>query len=443
MAKNSSIFVCTNCGGEFPKWAGQCATCSEWNTLEESAVAVSEQRASMGAGNAKPAKAKKLSEIDLRKAKRVSSGFLEFDRVLGGTDSKFGFVQGEVVLVSGDPGVGKSTLLLQTLRNLAEDGLKVLYVSAEESENQIALRAKRVFGKVKKDENFEIMSSFDVDSIIASLGKNSPDFVVIDSIQTISSQESRGIAGGIAQVKASAIKLVNYAKSNNVTLLIVGHINKEGNVAGPKTLEHLVDAVFQMEGDERSGFRLIRSLKNRFGTTNEVGILGLDDKGMTDITDAASYFVSKDNTAGVCRSAILEGNRVIVVEIQALTNNTVFSQPKRVAQGISNAKLQVICAILQKHAKVKLYDKDVYINVAGGLRVNDPAVDLAVALAISSSVKSKKIPASTAVLGELSLTGNIGSVTRESSRVKELKRMGYSKVVGASSGYISAVIKGI
>jgi len=448
MARSNSVFVCSNCGNEFPRWSGQCPSCDAWNTLEESEIYGVEQSLSSSTGNRKALKARTLSQIDLKNSRRISSGFSEFDRVLGGTGTgtgkgvgaEFGFLEGEVVLISGDPGIGKSTLLLQVLASLAEAGHKCLYASAEESEGQIAVRAKRIFGDLVKDKNFRILSTFDVDSIIDILKKDPVKFLVVDSIQTVSTQDARGISGGISQVKASAVKLVNFAKMNNISLLLIGHITKEGNIAGPKTLEHLVDAVFQIEGDERNDFRLVRSLKNRFGTTNEVGILSLGEKGMEDVRDAGKYFTSDEDSEGVARSAILEGNRVLVVEIQALTNTTVFTQPKRVAQGISASKLQVICAILQKHAKVKLYDKDVYVNVAGGLNIKDPAVDLAVALAIASSVKSKKIKASSAVLGELSLTGKIGPVSRAESRVRELKRLGYSRVLDSSKASSIAVL---
>lgn len=431
MAKSKAgmVFVCTNCGNEFAKWSGQCPACDEWNTLEESEIYTQEAAIAKGGKfHTRNVKAKRLSEIDLGKIQRVSSGYSELDRVLGGE----GFVPGEVVLVSGDPGIGKSTLLLQALGFLADSGHKCLYVSAEESESQVAIRAQRIFGRLKKDDNFKVLSVFDVDAAINAMEKDPVEFAVIDSIQTFSSSEARGIAGGVAQVKASAVKLVNYAKSKNITLLIIGHITKEGNIAGPKTLEHLVDAVFQIEGEERSGFRLIRSLKNRFGTTNEVGILSLGSSGMVDVKNAGKFFTSEEDSEGVARSAILEGSRVLVVEIQALTSSTVFSQPKRVAQGIPASRLQLICAILQKHAKVKLYDKDVYVNVAGGLNIKDPAIDLAVALAIASSIKAKKLKSNSAVLGELSLTGKIGQVARADARIKELKRMGYSRVLDSS-----------
>jgi DNA repair protein RadA/Sms len=435
---NSTVYICTNCSKEFPKWSGQCPNCGEWNTLEESEILHEEQ---VLVNSNKKLIAKTLEEIDLKKLDRVGSGFDEFDRVLGGDGKKFGFIEGEVVLVSGDPGVGKSTLLLHSLINLASSGFKVLYVSAEESEAQVAERAKRIVGtdnwkdgpqKAMLQDNFKIVTAFNVDAVIATIDREKPSFVVIDSIQTVSTQDVRGIAGGIAQVKACTVKLVSYAKATKTTLMIVGHINKEGNVAGPKVLEHLVDAVLQIEGDSKSGYRIVRSLKNRFGTTNEVGILGMEGNGMIDIKDAAHFFVSQEDAAGVARSAILEGNRIIVIEVQALTNTTSFVQPKRVADGVSNAKLQVICAILSKHANIRLYDKDVYVNIAGGLHVKDPAVDLAVALAIISSVKDKKLPASTAVLGELSLTGGVNSATRIDLRKKELKRLGYSRVIDSS-----------
>lgn len=375
-------------------------------------------------------KVQSLSKIDLSSLDRVSSGFVEFDRVLGASGRESGFVQGQVILVSGDPGIGKSTLLLEVLGNLSRQDERVIYVSAEESAGQVALRAKRIgFKGSRLLDNFKIVSSSDVDGILDVLEKEKAKFVVVDSIQTVTSSETRGIPGGIAQVRACANKFVNYARSTDTTLLIVGHINKDGHIAGPKTLEHLVDSVFQMEGDEKYGFRLIRSIKNRFGATNEVGILGMDSDGMKDIKDASAFFVSNDSSAGVARSAIIEGNRVLIVEIQALTNPTIYSLPKRVAQGISVSKLQLICAILQKHAKLRLSDKDVYVNVAGGLMLKDPAVDLAVAAAIVSSLKLKPINSKAAILGELSLSGKIGSVTRLKDRVKELKRLGYKDVL--------------
>lgn len=426
MARKNTVYVCSNCGASSAKWTGQCSVCKEWNTLEEEVLIKAESDIVRGA---KKLELRVFNEIELSELQRISSGFSEFDRVLGGENNKQGLVRGEVALISGDPGIGKSTLLLQVLAHLASQGHRVLYVSAEESEQQIAIRANRVLAKVPANDNFKITSSYNLDAILESLHEDTPDFVVIDSIQTVSTTQVRGLAGGISQIKACTINLVNFAKENNVTMLIVGHINKEGNVAGPKVLEHLVDAVFQIEGEEKSGYRVVRGLKNRFGTTNEVGILGLEDKGIIDIKDASSYFVSSDSAPGVCRSAILEGNRVLVVEIQALTNNSFYSMPKRISEGISLSKVQVIAAILERHAKLRLSDKDIYVNVAGGLRVRDPAIDLAVASAIASSLKSAVLESNIAVLGELSLTGRVGKVSRAETRKKELVRLGYKRII--------------
>lgn len=441
MAKKNTVYICSNCGASSPKWAGQCSTCHEWNTLEEEVLIKAESSMTR---SAKKLELKGFNEIELSDLKRISSGYSEFDRVLGGEKTQQGFVKGEVALISGDPGIGKSTLLLQVLSNLANKGYKVLYVSAEESEQQIAIRANRVLAKIPDKDNFKIVSSYDLDAILETLANEVPDFVVIDSIQTVSTSQVRGLAGGISQIKASTINLVNFAKENNVTMLIVGHINKEGNVAGPKVLEHLVDAVFQIEGEEKSGYRVIRGLKNRFGTTNEVGILGLEDKGIVDIKDASSYFVSSDSAPGVSRSAILEGNRVLVVEIQALTNNSFYSMPKRIAEGVSLSKVQVIAAILERHAKLRLSDKDIYVNIAGGLKVRDPSIDLAIAMAIASSLKGAVLDANTAILGELSLTGRVGSVSRVETRKKELTRLGYKNVIDSHTvsniGRISSIL---
>lgn len=430
MPKMNSLFVCSSCGAEYPKWSGQCSSCKEWNTLEEQEIFKAEERMK---GLVKRLEIKRVSDISSDENTRVPSGFKEFDRVLGKTEKSSGFVAGEVLLVAGEPGIGKSTLLLQVLADLAGRNHKTIYVSAEESEGQIAMRAKRIVNTKEGLKKMNFLGGFDIDSIIQLLIKEKPEFVVLDSIQTVSSSNVRGMAGGISQIKYATLQLVELAKTSNTTVMIVGHINKLGNVAGPKVLEHLVDAVLQIEGDEAAGYRLVRALKNRFGTTNEVGILGMDEKGLKDLKDATSYFVSKDEAPGVCRTAILEGKRVIVVEIQALTNVTNFAQPKRVAQGIPYSKLQVICAILQKHAKLPLYERDVYVNVAGGLKITSPDVDLAVALAIASSEKNKLLSSSSAALGELSLTGRIGRVTRKDSKVGELKRLGYTKVFDTDS----------
>ena len=423
MPKPTKSFVCSNCGFRTSKWFGQCPNCSEWNSLEEEATVLKENDIYTD----ESAKIYKLSEVNLKSIKRLPSGFEELNRVLGGVKNNTGFVPSSVVLLSGEPGIGKSTLLLSVLANVSEDQ-KVLYVSAEESEAQIALRAKRILPK-SNFKNISILSSRNLDSILASIDKLKAKFVVIDSIQTIIDKNLKAVSGGIAQVKAVTLRLVEYAKKHDVTIVIVGHINKEGNIAGPKVLEHLVDTVLQMEGDDRNDYRLIRSLKNRFGPTNEVGILAMDENGLIDVKNAGSFFVTKMQASGVSRTATLEGSRIIVVEIQALSIKTSFVQPKRVAQGISNSRLQLICAILQKHTKLKIYDQDIYVNIAGGLRVNDPAIDLAIAYSIGSSIQNFKIKSDVAVVGELSLTGYIGKYTKSSLRKRELRRLGYKQII--------------
>ncbi len=425
MSKNDISYVCSNCGASYLKWSGQCLNCNQWNTLEEEVVYDSQKNA-LTAGVQAEVKIQKLKDIRATDLTRTASGFGEVDRVLGGEKNK-GFVKGQVVLLSGDPGIGKSTILLQILNNLAKGKHEAIYVSAEESAHQIALRAERIGGK--SISSLKIVSGFDVDAIIGLISKENPEFVVIDSIQTISTQDVRGMAGGIAQVKACTGKLVNFAKAHDICMVIVGHINKEGNVAGPKTLEHLVDTVLHLEGDKRGGFRIIRSLKNRFGSTDEVGILGMDSTGMVDLDDASKYFVSDDDLEGVARGAILEGNRILIVEVQSLVSPSAFAMPKRVAEGISLAKLQVILAILQKHSKIRLADKDVYVNIAGGLKIKDPSIDLAIAASIVSSVKSKKINNNKLIVGELSLTGKVGLVRNIGSREKEIRRLGYKEII--------------
>ncbi len=436
--KNKALFVCSNCGAQFNKWFGKCPSCSNWNTINEEEEIIVENSIFTKQSHTKILK---LSDINLKSVTRISSGFKEVDRVLGGVDKNVGFVPSSVVLLSGEPGIGKSTLLLQVLDNISTSNLNTLYISAEESTSQIATRANRILNKNSLD-NINILATGNLNEIFAHLRKFKPSFVILDSIQTVVDPNIKALAGGIAQVKSATVKLVEFAKQNKITIVIVGHINKDGNIAGPKVLEHLVDTVLHMEGDEKNDYRLLRSLKNRFGTTNEVGILGMDEKGLIDIKDASSFFVTSQSSEGVSRSAIIEGNRVIVVEVQALTTRTSFVQPKRVAQGISNSKLQLICAILQKHTNINLYDKDVYINIAGGLKVSDPGIDLAIAYSILSSVKEKKISANVAVLGELSLTGRIGQTLRSNLKEKELKKLGYTKIITPSKiKYISELLR--
>lgn len=435
MKKSQVGYACSNCGEEFPKWFGQCPNCESWGSLEESSINsyVIENKLS------KKSTVSKIRDIKSSEYVRVSSGLEEFNRVLGGGD-KSGFVENEVVLLSGDPGIGKSTILLQVLFNVFNAGRKSLYVSAEESIGQISMRAERLFGGINtKYKDIELMSESNVENIIGTAKQGGVDFLVIDSVQTIYSSDSKTIPGGIAQIKLSTSKLVNFAKENGVILLLIGHINKDGVVAGPKVLEHLVDAVFQLEGDERTGIRTLRSLKNRFGPTMEVGMFVMDERGMKDLLDPSSLFdvSSEQDMVGVCRSVVIEGIRPIVVEVQSLTAKTPFAMPKRVSEGFSNARLQRILAIITKYTKVDYSEFDVYSKVSAGLKINDPALDLAIAISLISSARNIKISKSLVAVGELGLTGKVMPVIRSKDRERESVRL--NKTIFFSSNNISFV----
>ncbi len=428
---NKSIFVCNSCGEEFPTWMGRCSNCSKWGTLEESEVRQKSDRISSILGKDKVSIVS-LDKIVKQKLDRYSSGFVEFDRVLGGSSGALGFVKSQVLLLSGDPGIGKSTILLQILFNLVAQGMGALYISGEESESQIAIRADRIVSRDKSNisKRIKLVSAFSVEDIISILKNSKYEFVILDSIQTVYSEESSSLPGSIAQVKLCAHRLISFAKEKGIILIIVGHINKDGNVAGPKVLEHLVDTVFQLEGEEKTGLRVLRSLKNRFGDTREVGIFQMEDRGMIDVVDPTKIFQSEisDKLIGVCRSVIVEGSRPFIVEVQALVGKTAFSLPKRVAEGVPLAKIHRISAILGRYTKLRLDEFDIYVKIGGGLKIDDPGIDLAIAVAIISSIKSKAVLSSSVVFGELHLTGRVGRVSRLGDRLKEATRQGYSNV---------------
>lgn len=365
--KKTSVFRCTNCDYESSKWMGMCPNCKEWNTFEEENIVTTKSgKKTSGEG----AKVIYINEVVKEDLERISTGLSEFDRVLGRNPSfdkkkeVNGLVKGSVTLLSGEPGIGKSTLLLQACVQFASSKMKVAYVSAEESVTQIAIRAERTIQNKKDLEKVIFINNYNVDKIISTLEEEKIEIAVIDSIQTIASEESMGNPGGTSQVKHCASKLINFAKSNNVTLFIVGHINKEGSIAGPKILEHLVDCVIQIEGERGGELRIIRTLKNRFGPTNEVGIFRMEEGGLVDVVDPYSLFNSEKPSPGTAKSAIIEGNRVLVVEVQSLVSPTIFPLPKRVSEGFSLSRLQIICAIIQKYLKINLSDKDVYVNIA-------------------------------------------------------------------------------
>jgi len=429
--KDNNIYVCSNCDAESTKWLGQCPQCSSWSTLVEVAMSDSAvgNYSSKVYNSPSSIKLKKIGDIEEVELKRISSEFSELDRVLGG-----GFVENSVVLISGEPGIGKSTLLLQVIKNVSASK-KSVYISAEESIAQISLRGKRIFPSDKLD--IDIASGSNVEDIIDLINKNNFKFAIIDSIQTLASGESRGLPGGFAQVKAVSSKLVSYAKASGVTLVIVGQITKQGSIAGPKLLEHLVDVVLQLEGDESQGYRMLRSLKNRYGSANEIGLFEMSDRGLVEIKDPMFNFGDDSNkiAAGVVTAAISEGNRTILIEIQALTVSTPYSLPKRVAEGITKSRMELITAIISKYSKLRLNDKDVYIKISGGLKIKDPGLDLPIALAIISSLKSKPVLKNVVAYGEISLSGKIKqNISRKGDREKEIKRLGYKSFYDAYRG---------
>lgn len=419
MSKLSQVvYVCGNCGFETGRWLGQCPQCLEWNSFEENISSVTETLVK----SSKP-EVLEASKLKSRSLNRLKTGISEFDRVLGG-----GMVDSQVVLLSGEPGIGKSTILLQVLQSIANQKVECLYISAEESAEQVALRANRLFEK-KDLTGINIVSASEIDSIINEINKRGIKFAILDSIQTVFSTDVRGLPGGMAQVKATASKIISYAKANNLTLIIVGQVTKEGTVAGPKLLEHLVDTVIELEGDEKRGLRVMRCLKNRYGSVNEVGLFMMEQKGLVEVSDPTKLFTTtddKEQVEGVCKTAMLEGNRVLTFEIQALVVDSVYSLPKRVAEGIARSRLELLSAILSRHGRINLSNKDIYVNVSQGFRIKEPSSDLAVLLAIYSAIKHTPINQKNVAVGEVSLSGSVQKPPRFNMIDKEIQRLGYN-----------------
>ena len=422
MAKSKAIYSCNECGGQSVKWQGQCPHCTAWNTLIETvaeAVPVTANRFSALSG---VGKLQRLSEVEAREESRLPTGVAEFDRVLGG-----GLVHGAVVLIGGDPGIGKSTLLLQSLAGLSAT-CNVLYVSGEESGEQIALRAQRLgLGA----GNMKLLAEISLEKIQAALMAEKPDVAVIDSIQTLYSDALTAAPGSVSQVRECAAQLTRVAKSTGVTIVFVGHVTKEGTIAGPRVLEHIVDTVLYFEGDTHSSFRLIRAFKNRFGAVNELGVFAMTDKGLKGVSNPSALFLSQHDepVPGSCVMVTQEGSRPLLVEIQALVDEAHAPNPRRLSVGLEQARLAMLLAVLHRHVGVACYDQDVFINAVGGVKIGEPAADLAVLLAIVSSLKGKPLPKGLVVFGEVGLAGEIRPAPRGQERLKEAAKLGFTQAL--------------
>lgn len=434
MAKARSRWVCQECGTVQIQHYGRCPACDKFNTLVEERIepAPSGGGSRLGgrggfAGGALPSGSARdfavLRDVSPEHTQRTTSGISELDRVLGG-----GIVPGSVVLVGGEPGIGKSTLLGQLANNIGRDGRKVAYISGEESLTQIKLRADRLGGA---PEGLLVLSETNLEDIVASLDRLKPDLAIIDSIQTVTSEELSGAAGSVGQVKESAQLLTRLAKASRIPIFIVSHVTKEGAIAGPKVLEHMVDTVLYLEGDRFHAYRMLRAMKNRFGSADEVGVFAMEEGGMREITNPSEVFLSEQSLGapGSVVAATLEGSRPLLVEVQALTAETMASFPRRTVSGMDLNRVNVICATMAKRLNLDVYRQDVYVNLTGGLRTDDPAVDLAAALAIASAFTQKALPEKTVIIGEVGLTGEIRKVTHIEARIKEAARLGFTDIV--------------
>jgi DNA repair protein RadA/Sms len=421
MAKEKSVYVCQSCGGMAAKWQGQCPSCDAWNTLEESIENKHSNNRFQSLTKAAPKQ--KLSVIEAEDLPRLSTSVDEFDRVLGG-----GLVPGGVALIGGDPGIGKSTLLLQALALMSGRGDSVLYISGEESGSQIALRAKRL--GIQAPE-LEVLAEIQLEKLLATIESSRPTVVVVDSIQTIYSDALSSAPGSVAQVKECAAQLTRLAKSTGVCMIMVGHVTKEGNLAGPRVLEHIVDTVLYFEGDTHSSFRLVRAFKNRFGAVNELGVFAMTDKGLKGVSNPSALFLSQHDQVvpGSCVLVTQEGSRPLLVEIQALVDSAHAPNPRRLALGLEQHRLAMLLAVLHRHAGIACFDQDVFLNAVGGVKITEPAADLAILLAIQSSLKNNALPKHLIVFGEVGLAGEIRPCPRGQERLKEAAKLGFTQAI--------------
>jgi len=414
------LFFCQNCGYESVKWLGQCPGCKEWNSFVEEPT--TKKISAVGSSSYIEAKPSILKNISAGFNKRISTGINEFDRVLGG-----GIVSGSLILIGGEPGIGKSTLLMQACINLSKD-IRLLYVSGEESEEQIKGRADRIN---QTNDNFLLFCNNSLENIIDVITKSSPKVVVIDSIQTVVSENISSASGSVSQVRENTASILRIAKENDITFFIIGHVTKDGMVAGPKVLEHMVDTVLYFEGENTYFYRVLRSIKNRFGSTNEIGIFEMSVKGLVEVINPSKYMLNElsSNNSGSVITCTVEGTRAILLELQALVADSIFQLPRRTSYGIDYNRVNLLMAVLEKKLNLKLMNCDIYINVAGGLKITEPSADLAVVMSTISSYKNLVIPQSTVVFGEVGLGGEVRGVTRAENRVYEAIKLGFKIVI--------------
>jgi len=438
MPKSKSVYTCTECGGQTPKWQGQCPHCSEWNTLVETAVeaagkAGGHRFASLGGASAGVVE---LAEVEARDFPRLPTLIAEFDRVLGG-----GLVEGGVVLIGGDPGIGKSTLLLQAAARLAEQ-VPVLYITGEESAQQVALRARRLGVNASK---VRLLTEIELEKIQATLAHDKPRIAVVDSIQTLYSSALTSAPGSVAQVRECAAQLTRIAKQSGTTIIFVGHVTKEGALAGPRVLEHMVDTVLYFEGETHTSFRLIRAFKNRFGAVNEIGVFAMTEKGLREVTNPSALFLSQHHAgvAGSCVMVTQEGTRPLLVELQALVDDAHGGAPKRLAVGLEQNRLAMLLAVLHRHAGIACFDQDVFLNAVGGVRIVEPGADLAVTLAVVSSLRNRPLPEKHVVFGEVGLAGEVRPVQRGQERLKEAAKLGFTHAIIPSANKPKQPIEGL
>ncbi len=428
MAKSKSVFFCTSCGNETPRWQGRCPACGAWNTIEEhiekpSASGVKAKSSPVGQSK----RPQRLNEVSSDGETRFSTGMGELDRVLGG-----GAVAGSLVLVSGAPGIGKSTLLLQICNSLCAQR-RVLYVSGEESERQLKLRAERL--RVSPAELF-ILSETRLSDILEATSQMEPDILIVDSIQTLYNEENDSSPGSVSQVKDCTMSLMQLSKSNGITVFVVGHINKDGNIAGPKVLEHMVDCVLYFEGDPNSSYRLLRAAKNRFGSTNEIGVFEMQEAGLEEVPNPSQMLLEgrPEGASGTCVACVMEGTRPILAEVQALVSKTMLNVPRRVSDGFDFNRAVLMLAVMEKRAGMKMSMFDAYLNVIGGLRLDEPGADLPAVLALASSYRDQSVSNDLVAIGEVGMTGEIRAVSHMNQRLGEVARLGFQKCIIPRSG---------